>query len=183
MDLTDAGYCTLPDTKEEEFRQKEREGQIHLALPIEKNIGKLIGKDAGKVTRVKSRTPQVGKVPTPVEELLKNKTPTKWVVDSFGAKGAALLLAGDKGSGETAFCYRLAESVSKGEAFLEQLETVQSKVLVWQADESKINALDKLDHMGIVEGIDFVFEEDEGCDELDIPRLKKHLQQGEYEVQ
>ncbi|WP_269613298.1 AAA family ATPase [Prochlorococcus marinus] len=72
----------------------------------------------------------VGKVPTPVDELLKNKKPTEWIVDSFGAKGAAVLLAGDKGSVKSAFCYRLAESVSKGDVFLEQLETVQSKVEV-----------------------------------------------------
>ena len=90
------------------------------------------------------------------------------------------MLAGDKGSGKTAFCYRLAEAVSKCEVFLEQLETVKSKVLIWQADESQDNALDKIDLMGIKAGFDFVFESDEGWDELDIPRLRKHLQQGQY---
>ena len=92
------------------------------------------------------------------------------------------MLAGDKGSGKSAFCYRLAESVSKGEAFLGRIETVKSKVLVWQADESKTNALDKIDHMGITDGFDFVFEEDEGWDELQIPRLREHLQNGCYGV-
>ena len=134
----------------------------------------------GKFKPVKPRTPEVGKVPTPVDVLLKNKKPTEWIVDSFGAKGAAVLLAGDKGSGKSAFCYRLAEAVSQGAVFLGQLETVKSKVLVWQADESQDNALVKIDLMGITAGFDFVFESDEGWDELDIPRLRKHLQQGQY---
>ena len=54
--------------------------------------------------------------------------------------------------------------------------------MVWQADESQTNALDKIDHMGITGGFDFVFESDEGWDELDIPRLRKHLQKGGYKV-
>ena len=36
--------------------------------------------------------------------------------------------------------------------------------------------------MGITGGFDFVFESDEGWDELDIPRLRKHLQNGGYKV-
>ena len=127
---------------------------------------------------VKPRTLQAGKVPTPVDLLLKNKKPTEWIVDSFGAKGAAVLLAGDKGSGKTAFWYRLAESVSKGEVFLEQLETVKSKVLIWQADESQDNALDKIDLIGIKAGFDFIFESAEGWDELDLSRLRKHQVDG-----
>ena len=54
--------------------------------------------------------------------------------------------------------------------------------MVWQADESQTNALDKIDHMGITGGFDFVFESDEGWDELEIPRLRKHLQKGGYKV-
>ena len=154
--------------------QKEKDVGIH--------IDKAVGKRAGKLKPVKPRTFHVGKVPTSVEELLKNKKPREWIVDSFGAKGAAVLLAGDKGSGKSAFCYRLAEAVSKGEVFLEQLETVKSKVLIWQADESQDNALDKIDLMGIKAGFDFVFESDEGWDELDISRLRKHLVDGQYGV-
>ena len=55
-------------------------------------------------------------------------------------------------------------------------------MLIWQADESQDNALDKIDLMGITAGFDFVFDSDEGWDELDIPRLRKHLQQGQYGV-
>ena len=170
------GYDYITDLKAE-LRKQEQKGK-----QIEKDVEKNVGKRAGKLKPVKPRTPKVGKVPTPVDVLLKNKKPTEWIVDSFGAKGAAVLLAGDKGSGKSAFCYRLAEAVSKGDVFLEQLETVQSKVLVWQADESQTNALDKIDHMGITGGFDFVFESDEGWDELDIPRLRIHLQQGRYGV-
>ena len=170
------GYDYITDLKFE-LRQKEQKG---------KNVGKDTDKGVGKrvieTNRIKPSNLKVGKVPTSIEELLKRKKPTEWIVDSFGAKGAAVLLAGDKGSGKSAFCYRLAESVSKGEAFLGRIETVKSKVLVWQADESKTNALDKIDHMGIKDGFDFVFEEDEGWDQLQIPRLRKHLQQGRYGV-
>ena len=170
------GYDYITDLKVE-LRKQEQKGK-----QIEKDVGKDVGKRAGKLKPVKPRTPEVGKVPTPVDVLLKNKKPTEWIVDSFGAKGAAVLLAGDKGSGKTAFCYRLAEAVSKGEVFLEQLETVKSKVLIWQADESQDNALDKIDLMGIKAGFDFVFESDEGWDELDISRLRKHLVDGQYGV-
>ncbi len=166
------GYDYITDLKIE-LRKAEQKG-----IQIEKDVGKR----AGKFKPVKYRTPEVGKVPTPVDVLLKNKKPTEWIVDSFGAKGAAILLAGDKGSGKSAFCYRLAESVSKGEVFLEQLETVKSRVLIWQADESQENALDKIDLMGITAGFDFVFDSDEGWDELDIPRLRKHLVDGQYGV-
>ena len=168
------GYDYITDLKVE-LRQTEQKGKY-----IEKHIDKGVGKSAGKFQPVKSRTLQVGKVPTPIDVLLKNKKPTECIVDSFGAKGAAVLLAGDKGSGKSAFCYRLAESVSKGEAFLGRIETVKSKVLVWQTDESKTNALDKIDHMGIKDGFDFVFEEDEGWDQLQISRLRKHLQPVSY---
>ena len=174
------GYDYITDLKVA-LRKAEQKGK-----QIEKEVGKDVwkgaGKRAGKLEPVKPRTPEVGKVPTSVEELLKNKKPTEWIVDSFGARGAAVLLAGDKGSGKSAFCYRLAEVVSQGAVFLGQLETVKSKVLVWQADESQENALDKIDLMDITGGFDFVFESDDGWDELDIPRLRKHLIDGQYGV-
>ena len=170
------GYDYITDLKVELRKEEQKEKHVG------KHIDKDVGKNVGKLNQVKPRTLKVGKVPTPVDELLKNKKPTKWIVDSFGARGAAVLLAGDKGSGKSAFCYRLAESVSKGAVFLGQLETVKSKVLVWQADESKENALDKIDLMDITAGFDFVFDSDDGWDELDIPRLRKHLVDGEYGV-
>ena len=39
--------------------------------------------------------------PIPVDELMLTWQPTEWIVDSFGAKGASVLLAGDKGSGKS----------------------------------------------------------------------------------
>ena len=81
-----------------ELRKREKE-EKHVG----KHINKDVGKRAGKLQPVKPRTLQVGKVLTPVDLLWKNKNPTEWIVDSFGAKGAAVLLAGDKGSGKSAF--------------------------------------------------------------------------------
>ena len=81
-----------------ELRKKEQKEK-----DAGKHIDKDVGKRAGKLKPVKPRTLHVGKVPTSVEELLKNKKPREWIVDSFGAKGAAVLLAGDKGSGKSAF--------------------------------------------------------------------------------
>ena len=103
-------------------------------------------------------SPNVPKGPKDISTYLKTRKPTEWIVDSFGASGACVIIAGDKGSGKTSFIYRLAESISKGEKFLSELYTVKKKVLIWQADESKINALNKLKRMDINEGIDIVFK-------------------------
>ena len=109
----------------------------------------------------------VPKGPKDISTYLKTRKPTEWIVDSFGASGACVIIAGDKGSGKTSFLYRLAESISKGEKFLSELYTVKKKVLIWQADESKINALNKLKRMDINEGIDIVFK-DYGWSQLNL---------------
>ena len=77
---------------------------------------------------------------TELNDLINEYKPTEWIVDSFGAKGACVLLAGDKGSGKTAFLYRLSEAISNGSVFMGELSTTSKKVLVWQADESRNNA-------------------------------------------
>ena len=42
--------------------------------------------------------------PIPVGALMLTWKPTEWIVDLFGAKGACVLLAGDKGSGKSVLC-------------------------------------------------------------------------------
>ena len=68
----------------------------------------------------------VPKGPKDISTYLKTRKPTEWIVDSFGANGACVILAGDKGSGKTSFLYRLAESISKGDKFL-SLNFTQSR--------------------------------------------------------
>ena len=126
-------------------------------------------------------SPHVDKLPQDVSIHLKNKKPQEWIVDLFGAKGACVILAGDKGSGKSSLLYRLCEAVSKGEKFLYELPTVKSKVLFWQADESELNALNKLHRMGIQSGFDMVFKE-KGWDVLDIDKLTNVIKQKKYKV-
>ena len=90
-------------------------------------------------------------------------------------------MAGDKGSGKSTFLYRLSESISKGEKFLSELSTIKKKVLVWQSDESKINALNKLKRMDINKGFDIVFKE-EGWDQLNLGQLKEQIKINNYGV-
>ena len=71
---------------------------------VEKKAGKVVGKGTGIIN------------PIPVDKLMLTWQPTEWIVDSFGAKGACVLLAGDKGSGKSVLMYRMAESIQKGEA-------------------------------------------------------------------
>jgi hypothetical protein len=59
----------------------------------------------------------------------------EWRVELFAAVGAVVLLAAEKGSGKTALGMRLAEAVSSGTPFLDQLQTVKGRVLYVQADE------------------------------------------------
>ena len=126
-------------------------------------------------------SPNVPKGPKDISTYLKTRKPTEWIVDSFGASGACVIIAGDKGSGKTSFIYRLAESISKGEKFLSELYTVKKKVLIWQADESKINALNKLNRMDINEGIDIVYK-DYGWNQLNIHKLGEQIEINNYGV-
>ena len=125
--------------------------------------------------------PDVGKGPKGIDELLKRRQPAEWIVDLFGARGACVLLAGESGAGKTSLLYQMAKAISKGELFMGQLNTVKSKVLIVQADESVNNALDKLQLMGIDAGIDFLFGEN-GWNTLDIDRIRREVKKGDYGV-
>ena len=119
---------------------------------------------------------------TELNDLINEYKPTEWIVDSFGAKGACVLLAGDKGSGKTAFLYRLSEAISNGSVFMGELSTTSKKVLVWQADESRNNAHLKIKMMDLKGKIYFLFSDDEGGSKLNIEALKNHIINEKIEV-
>ena len=100
--------------------------------------------------------------------------PREWIVDLFGAKGSCVLLAADKGSGKSTLIYRMAEALEFQKLFMGELKTNKSKVFVWKAYESKINALDKFKLMDLQnENINFLFnDDDDGGNELDINALR-----------
>ena len=133
-----------------------------------------IDKDVGKNTGIMN--------PIPVDELMLTWKPTEWIVDLFGAKGACVLLAGDKGSGKSVFMYRMAEALQKGEPIMAELRTKQSKVFIWQADESRNNAKAKIKLMELKGQFSFLFNDDEYGNYLDINVLKKTIQQNNYQV-
>ena len=124
---------------------------------------------------------KVEKGPKDISHYMKRRKPTEWIISSFGARGACVLLAGDKGEGKTSFLYQLGYAVSRGEDFLNEIETIKSKVLMWQADESEENCLNKCHLMGIAEGVDYIFAED-GWVKLDIPKLRDYVKLNGYEV-
>ena len=115
---------------------------------VEKNVDKKVGKGTGIMK------------PIPVDELMLTWKPTEWIVDLFGAQGACVLLAGDKGSGKSVFMYRMAEAIQKGEIFMTELETKKSKVLIWQADESRNNAKAKIKLIDLKGKFCYLFNDD-----------------------
>ena len=116
----------------------------------------------------------IGKLkPIPLSQLMDQWRPREWIIDLFGAKGSCVLLAADKGSGKTTFIYRMAEALEYQKMFMGELNTKKSKVFIWQADESRNNALDKFKLMDLQnENINFLFNDDEGGNELDINSLR-----------
>ena len=132
-------------------------------LKVDKDVGKQVGKKIGIMK------------PIPVDELMLSWEPTEWIVDLFGAKGACVLLAGDKGSGKSVFMYRMAEALQKGEPFMTELQTKQSKVFIWQADESRNNAKAKIKLMELKGEFSYLFNDDEYGNYLDINVLKKTI--------
>ena len=119
------------------------------------------------------RDRSIGKLqPIPLSQLMKSWQPAEWIVDLFGARGACVLLAGDKGSGKSAFMYRMAESISNGSIFMGELRTVKTKVFIWQADESRNNSQLKIKMMALKGDISFLFNDDKDGNYLDINKLK-----------
>tara|TARA_B100000886_G_scaffold97725_1_gene64826 strand:+ start:912 stop:1976 length:1065 start_codon:yes stop_codon:yes gene_type:complete len=138
----------------------------------------------GKIRRNKKARKGIGKLkPIPLSQLIDQWKPKDWIVDLFGAKGSCVLLAADKGSGKTTFIYRMAEALGCQKIFMGELKTKKSKVFVWQADESKNNALDKFKLMGLQKNnIDFLFNDDEGGSELDIDKLRDLIKAESFDV-
>ena len=165
------------------LRKREREEKETVPIPM--RIGKHVGKRVEKPP-----TPihaYVGK-PISVGELLQSREKAQWIVDSFGAQGATVMLSADVGTGKTTFLYSLASSISKGEPFLKndegigQLETKKKKVLYVQADEPKNDCWRKCKLMGLdPDAFDFVFGED-GWNTLDLQRLEQTIDRGNYGV-
>ncbi len=127
-----------------------------------------------KIRKNKNERKGIGKLkPIPLSQLMDQWKPREWIIDLFGAKGSCVLLAADKGSGKTTFIYRMAEALEYQKMFMGELKTKKSKVFVWQADESRNNALDKFKLMDLQkENINFLFNDDEGGNELDINELR-----------
>ena len=123
---------------------------------VDKDVGKVVEKNTGIMK------------PIPVDELMLSWEPTEWIVDLFGAKGACVLLAGDKGSGKSVFMYRMAEALQNEEPFMTELKTKKSKVFIWQADESRNNAKAKIKLMELKGQFSFLFNDDEYGNYLDI---------------
>ena len=92
--------------------------------------------------------PHVGKVRS-LKDVQAQQKPKEWIVDEFGVSGACVLLAADKGSGKTSLMYGMAAAIQNGETFMGQLTTQRRNVLIWQADESRDNLIDKFNTMGI----------------------------------
>ena len=133
---------------------------------------------------VKDYSSYVGKGPENIADLLKTKSSKEWIVDSFGARGSCVLLAGETGSGKTSFIYQMAYAISTGNILLGELTTKRNKVLVVQSDESKNNALDKLELMdihGSNSNLYFYFAED-GWDRLNIKNLKEVVLNNSFKV-
>ena len=126
----------------------------------------------------------IGKLkPIPLSQLMDQWRPREWIVDLFGAKGSCVLLAADKGSGKTTFIYRMAEALEYQKMFMGELKTKKSNVFVWQADESRNNALDKFKLMDLQkENISFLFNDDEGGNELDIDKLRDLIKAESFDV-
>lgn len=121
----------------------------------------------------------VGKVHS-VTDLKASRQPTQWIVEEIGARGACVLLAADKGSGKTALLYAMADAITNGELFMGQLPTERSRVLVIQGDESRSNAVDKLEVMGIDAEFDFLFPDEAGWAGLEISELERLVRNNRY---
>ena len=115
--------------------------------------------------------PHVGKVLS-LKDVQAHQKPKEWIVDEFGVSGPCVLLAADKGSGKTSLMYGMAAAIQNGETFMGQLTTQKRNVLIWQADESRDNLIDKFNTMGIDADIQLLMA-DEGFSNLDLSVLSQ----------
>ena len=104
-------------------------------------VGKHIGKRVGKAKP--PIPPYVGK-PISIGQLKSSQDDAEWIVDSFGAKGALVLIAADVGTGKTTFLYSLASAIGKGESFLTddsgkgQLSTKKKRLYLFRQMKQKM---------------------------------------------
>ncbi len=120
--------------------------------------------------------------PRSAADELKQLKPTVWIVSEFGAAGALVILAAEKGTGKSSLCYAMAAAISNGSKFLNQCDTVQGNVLVWQADESKGDMLKKLHIMDLKISFDFVTNADLGWDKFDLNLLRDKIRKHGYKA-
>ena len=158
------------DIDEAQKRDEEKYLNNQRAIYVDKKVDKNVGK---KIAKLK---------PIPLSELMNSWKPAEWIVDLVGAKSACVLLAGDKGSGKSAFMYRMAESITTGSIFMNELATKKAKVFIWQADESRNNAQLKLKMMDLKGEPIFLFNDDEGGDNLDIDILRETIKENNIDV-
>ena len=177
------GYDYITDLKLElqKLDSETTKEKLDAGKPIGKHIGKRVGKAKPPIP------PDVGK-PISIGQLKSSQDDAEWIVDSFGARGALVLIAADVGTGKTTFLYSLASAIGKGESFLTddsgkgQLSTKKKKVLFIQADETKNDCRRKCKIMGLDnDAFDFYFGED-GFETLDIPLLERLIAEGDYGV-
>lgn len=84
---------------------------------------------------------------------------TPWLVKGFLRRGALVYLAAEGGSGKTTLLYHLAETVTTGGFFLNQMPAEKGRVLVVQGDEPAADAEHKFRVMGLEQGFDIDFVE------------------------
>ena len=120
--------------------------------------------------------------PRSAAKSLKHRKPTVWIVSEFGAAGALVILAAEKGTGKSSLCYAMAAAISDGSKFLNQCETVESKVLIWQADESEGDMFNKLAIMDLQASFDFVTNADIGWHRFDLDLLRNKIRKHCYSV-
>jgi hypothetical protein len=176
---------TYDPARAEQYRAHRKANDQKIRLAERTTESRSVPK-ASKSVSHESRS--IPKVSSPIEaaeprsaaNALKQRKPTVWIVSEFGAASALVILAAEKGTGKSSLCYALAAAISDGSKFLNQCETVQGKVLVWQADESEGDMFNKLAIMGIEASFDFVTNADVGWHGFDLDLLRDKIRRHSY---
>lgn len=159
-------YMPCFDSKEEEDAYYAKRDTPHERGPLQPSEEKSV-----LYRQEPPSHPHVGKVRS-LKEVQAQQQPKEWIIDEFGVSGACVLLAADKGSGKTSLMYGMAAAIQNGESFMGQLSTQKRNVLIWQADESRDNLIDKFNTMGVEADIHLLMA-DEGFNDLDLKILSQ----------